>query len=179
MHCLPAHGHQVDLLLLARLEADAGGGGDVEAQAEGLSAVELERPVHLEEVEVGTHLDGAVAGVAHLEGRTGRPALISMSPSARTSPPTGTFAATLAMTHLVDDENASSPFPRESVEPESFDRFVDRDQSTAVGEDRLDLHKWNHLGDSVHDVLRVRTVAAIFMTSSSVLPAVPRPWRRR
>src|SRR5919201_1362490 len=63
---------ELDLLLLARLEADGRAGGDVQAHAVGLGAVEVERAVDLEEVEVAADLYGAVARVAH--EHDGRPA---------------------------------------------------------------------------------------------------------
>src|ERR1700750_831068 len=50
---------------LAGLEADGGAGGDVEAHAAGLPAVEFQRGVGLEEMVVRAHLNGTVAGVGH------------------------------------------------------------------------------------------------------------------
>src|SRR5947199_4339639 len=48
---------------LAGLEADRGAGGDVEADAAGFPAVELQGRVGLEEMIVRAHLNGTVAGV--------------------------------------------------------------------------------------------------------------------
>ena len=63
-----ADGDEGDGLFIARLEADGGGGGDVQAHAVGGVAVEFQRAVHFEEMEVGTHLNGTVARVVDLEG---------------------------------------------------------------------------------------------------------------
>src|SRR5262249_9209132 len=62
---LAAELDQLDLELVARLEADSGAGRNVEAHSEGLCAVELELLVHLEEVVVRAHLYRTVAEVSH------------------------------------------------------------------------------------------------------------------
>ena len=56
-------GGQRDLLGLAGLEAHARAGGDVEVHPPRPLALEAQRPVDLEEVEVRAHLDRPVAGV--------------------------------------------------------------------------------------------------------------------
>ena len=61
----PAELDERDALLVAGLEAHGGAGRHVEPHAEGLSAVEAERAVDLEEVEVRADLDRTVAGVRH------------------------------------------------------------------------------------------------------------------
>src|SRR5439155_7412251 len=58
-----------DLLLLARLEAHGRTGGDVEMHPVPGRAIELQGPVHLEEVEVAPDLDRPIAGVADREAR--------------------------------------------------------------------------------------------------------------
>ena len=60
--------HQGDFSLVARLEADGGTGGDVEAHASGLVAVELEGVIHFKKVEVRAYLDRAIAAVGDGEG---------------------------------------------------------------------------------------------------------------
>src|SRR5215468_7769285 len=82
---------QRHFLLVPRLEADGRRLRDGQPHPEGGGAVELQGAVDLEEVIVRADLDRPVAGVADLE-RDGRPTvtLISISPSAITSPPTGT-----------------------------------------------------------------------------------------
>src|SRR5262249_60590777 len=62
---LAAELDQLDLELVARLEADSGAGRNVEAHSEGLCAVELELLVHLEAVVVRAHLYRTVAEVSH------------------------------------------------------------------------------------------------------------------
>src|SRR5216684_1619989 len=69
----PAQLHQRHRLLHAGLEAHRVPGGDVEPHAERLRAVEGQRLVGLEEVEVTGHLDGAVAGVEDLQGELRAP----------------------------------------------------------------------------------------------------------
>jgi hypothetical protein len=59
--------HQRDLARLAGLEAHGGAGGDVEAEALGAVAVELQRRVGLIEMVVAADLDRAVAGVGDAE----------------------------------------------------------------------------------------------------------------
>src|SRR5688572_16280673 len=65
---LAGEGHELHVACLAGLEADGGAGGDVEAVAAGLGAVEFERRVGLGEVVVRADLDRAVAGVGDGEG---------------------------------------------------------------------------------------------------------------
>ncbi len=55
--------HERHLLLVARLETHGGARRHVEAHAEGGRAVEAQRPVDLEEMEVRADLDRPVAGV--------------------------------------------------------------------------------------------------------------------
>jgi len=50
---------------LAGLEADGGAGGNVEAHAAGLFAIEFQRRVGLEEMVVRADLDRAVTSVGH------------------------------------------------------------------------------------------------------------------
>src|SRR5262245_33853305 len=64
---LAAVGHEFHLALVARLEPDRGRRGNVEVLSEGGGAVELERGVHLEEMEMRADLHRAVARVADLE----------------------------------------------------------------------------------------------------------------
>src|SRR6267378_1004071 len=64
----PAQLHQRYRLLHPGLEAHRVPGGDVEPHAERLRAVEGERLVGLEEVEVAGDLDRAIAGVEDLQG---------------------------------------------------------------------------------------------------------------
>ena len=64
---LPRERHQRDLPLLAGLEADGRAGGDVEAHALGLLAVEGEGAVGLVEVIVRADLDRPVAGVGDFD----------------------------------------------------------------------------------------------------------------
>ena len=63
--------HQGYVLAVARLETDGGAGGDVQPHAKGRFPVEAQCPVGLKEMEVGTHLDGPVAGVPHREPGSG------------------------------------------------------------------------------------------------------------
>src|SRR5260370_815411 len=56
---------EAHLPLLAGLETGRRPRGNIEMHAEGARAVECESAVDLEEVEVGAHLDRAVAGVLH------------------------------------------------------------------------------------------------------------------
>ena len=69
-----------DLAGLAGLEAHGGAGGDVEAQAAGLLAVEFEGAVGLGEMVVRADLDRSVAGVGDESVTVLRPALSSISP---------------------------------------------------------------------------------------------------
>jgi hypothetical protein len=75
-------GYEFDFAGVAGLETDGCAGGDVEAEAARGGAIEIERGVDLEEMEMAADLDGAVAGVGHgdsdefeagigLEGRAG------------------------------------------------------------------------------------------------------------
>ena len=66
---LAAVGHELDLALVARLEAQRGRRRNVEVLPERRCAIELERAIDLEEMEVRAHLHRPVAGVAHLERR--------------------------------------------------------------------------------------------------------------
>ena len=61
-------GDQFDFAGVAGLEADGGAGGDVEAEAAGGGAIEVQGGVDFEEMEVAADLDGAVAGVGDGEG---------------------------------------------------------------------------------------------------------------
>src|SRR5215831_7619312 len=63
----PTQGDQRHRLLHTRLEAHGVAGRNVEPHAERLRALERERPVGLEEVEVARDLDGAITGVHDLE----------------------------------------------------------------------------------------------------------------
>src|SRR6266852_3000313 len=65
---------EAHLARLARLEAHRGAGGDVEAEAPRLVALEAERRVGLEEMVMRAHLDRPVAriGDLKLDGRTAR-----------------------------------------------------------------------------------------------------------
>src|SRR4029450_7175919 len=56
---------ELDVAGLAGLEADGGAGGDVEAHAAGLFALELQCGIGLEEMIVRAHLNGTVAGIGH------------------------------------------------------------------------------------------------------------------
>ena len=60
---------EVDLALVAGLEADGGAGRDVEVHPERPRAIEAQRGVDLEEVEVRADLHRAVAGVRDGDGR--------------------------------------------------------------------------------------------------------------
>ena len=60
---IAAEGHELDRPALARLEADGGAGGNVQTEAVGRGAVELERGVGLEEMVVRADLNRSVAGV--------------------------------------------------------------------------------------------------------------------
>jgi hypothetical protein len=62
-----AEGDKTDAMNLASLEADGGSGGDVEAPTEGKPAVESQRAISFEKVEVRANLNGAVAGVGDLK----------------------------------------------------------------------------------------------------------------
>jgi hypothetical protein len=76
--------HQAHLALVAGLEADRGRCRNVQVLSEGGGAVELERAVHFEEVEVRADLHRSVTGVAHLQ-RGDRQLLVK-----RRRPPCGT-----------------------------------------------------------------------------------------
>ena len=60
--------NNLHILAVARLEAYGGGSWYVEVAAEGQRAVELQVAIHLEEVEVRTHLNRSVARVSYPEG---------------------------------------------------------------------------------------------------------------
>src|SRR5258707_11478637 len=62
-HALTRECHEMHVAGLAGLETHRGAGGDVEAHAAGLFAVELQRRVGLEEMVVRADLDRTVAGV--------------------------------------------------------------------------------------------------------------------
>src|SRR5262249_6441930 len=57
--------HEGDHLFVAGLEADRGAGWDVEPHPPGLPALEAERAIDLEEVEVGANLNGPVTRIRH------------------------------------------------------------------------------------------------------------------
>src|SRR4029453_9492685 len=59
-HALAGECDELHVAGLAGLEADGGAGGDVEAHAAGLFAVEFQRGVGFEEMVVRADLDGAV-----------------------------------------------------------------------------------------------------------------------
>jgi hypothetical protein len=80
-------GDQLDLAGLAGLEPHRGAGRDVEAETASLVALEIQRPVGLEEVVVRTDLDRPVAGVGHLQLDGLAPAFSSISPSAAMTSP--------------------------------------------------------------------------------------------
>lgn len=58
-------GHDLDLFLVARFETDGGRCGNVQVTAESGVTVELQITVDLEEMEMRTDLNRAVAGIAH------------------------------------------------------------------------------------------------------------------
>ena len=64
---LAAIGNHLHLLAVARLETYGRCGGNVKVATKGQCALKLKVAVHLEEVEVRAHLNGAVARVAHGE----------------------------------------------------------------------------------------------------------------
>ena len=58
-------------LLITGLKAHGRRGRDVKAHTVGGFAVEFEGAVHFEKVEMRTDLDGAIAGIAHLDAEGG------------------------------------------------------------------------------------------------------------
>src|SRR5471032_1461819 len=76
--------HQFDGALLARLEAHGGPRGDVQAHAVGAPALETERRIDLEKVEVRADLDRPVAAIVHHHGGCLTASLMPISPSSRT-----------------------------------------------------------------------------------------------
>jgi hypothetical protein len=68
---LTAVSHQLHLLLITRFKANRSGGRNVQMEAERQSSVELEVTIYLKEMKVRAHLNGTIAGVAHLESRHG------------------------------------------------------------------------------------------------------------
>src|SRR5207249_2618784 len=75
---LSAESNQANRLDLAWLDTDGGAGGQIEAHAIGGSAIEDQRSVHLEKVEVRADLDRPIAGVVHFQ-RDGGPARIQLN----------------------------------------------------------------------------------------------------
>jgi hypothetical protein len=63
---LTAVSHQLHLLLITRFKANRSGGRNVQMEAERQSSVELEVTIYLKEMKVRAHLNGTIAGVAHL-----------------------------------------------------------------------------------------------------------------
>ena len=62
-----AKGHELHGLFIAGFETHRRSGSDVQAHTVGRGTVEFQSAVHLEEMEMRTHLNGPVAGVAHLD----------------------------------------------------------------------------------------------------------------
>ena len=79
---VPPKGTSVTALRLPRLEADGGAGRNVEPHAEGFAAIEFERLVDLEEVEVAADLHRPVAGIEHGQ-RCLRPAGVELDVAGR------------------------------------------------------------------------------------------------
>jgi hypothetical protein len=63
--------HQIDFFRFARLEAHGSPGRDIEAHAIGQRAIEEQRPIDLEEMEMAADLDRPIAGMAHEQTRRG------------------------------------------------------------------------------------------------------------
>src|SRR5437867_153912 len=78
----PLRSARLDLLLIARLKPDGRPGGYIQMHAVRGGAVEIERRVDLEEVEMASDLHRPVAGVADRDAR-GAPALVGADRPAR------------------------------------------------------------------------------------------------
>src|SRR5216683_2099581 len=128
---------EAHLARLARLEAHRGAGGDVEAEAPRLVALEAERRVGLEEMVMRAHLDRPVASIGDLklDGRTAR--------------------VQFDLARLGDD------FAGDHGACSSADRLVDGDELGAVGEGRLDLDVVDHLGHAFHHLLALQHAGTV------------------
>ena len=105
------------------LEPRRRAGRDVEPHAEREGAVEPERPVHLEEVEVRAHLDRAVAGVADVEADRAPP-LVRDHLAVRQD--------VLARDHGVPPSGSGGERSRASCRPGMFPRPAPRRSSRAL-----------------------------------------------
>ena len=138
---LAADGHQRDLLLVTRLEADGRAGGDVQPLARA-SAARSNSSARLTSKKwiVRADLDGPVARVADLE-RGPRPTDVDLD-------------------GLVRQEVASPPASARrarsmcAAAAASLDGRVDGDQAAAVGEDGLQLDERDQVGHALHDIVR-------------------------
>ncbi len=59
--------HQSNFLGIAGLKAHGGSGGNIQPHAESGGAIESQRAIHFEEMEMRADLDGAVAGVGDFQ----------------------------------------------------------------------------------------------------------------
>src|SRR5579862_9196311 len=59
--------YQRHFLVIARFEADSGSRRNVESHSESLRPIEPQTPIDLEEMEMGTYLNRAVAGVGNFQ----------------------------------------------------------------------------------------------------------------
>ena len=146
---LAAEGDEVDLALVARLEADGGACRNVEPHAEGLRTGEVELRVDLEEVEVRADLHRAVAEVAHREP-DGLAALVQHDVA----------VGQLVLARL---DTGGRLVAR-------ADRVVDRHELLPVGEHRLDLERADELRHARQDVVLGQDRGADAHQLGDVLP---------
>ena len=64
-----AIGNERDVLLISRFKADSSIGRNIETHSESGGAVEIQIAIGLEEMEMRSHLDRPVTGIADFQGR--------------------------------------------------------------------------------------------------------------
>lgn len=114
----------------ARFQPDRGPGGNVGTEAVCLLAIERQKAVGLEKVEMRADLDRAAAGIDDANGARFRPSLSVMK----------------ACLLMISPGFMAGSFARLA------DRLMDGDEFCAVVEGRFDLDLVDHVGNAVHHV---------------------------